>query len=222
MSSTWKLYQTSAAEFFHKRGFTAKLEHEVTGARGKHEIDVFVTGKIKGIAFRWVVECKAWNSNIPKEKVMALLSIVQDVGADRGFLLSETGFQSGAIRAVNNTNITLTSLADLEIETRKYIAGDEVSMLRGRRKVIHDRLWRLHKKTDNYFSEFMFPMGRIGFLDLALDDGLAGNFPVIYTVEGDDRPTASDWPDLVEKLTKLLDDAEQYAVEHEAKAKIGE
>ena len=33
-------------------------------------------------------------------------------------------------------------------------------------------------------------MGEIAFVDLALDDGLAGNFPVVYTVtRDDDRPS---------------------------------
>ena len=42
-----------------------------------------------------------------------LAEVVKDVGADRGVLLSESGFQSGAARAAKNTNIELTSLKDL-------------------------------------------------------------------------------------------------------------
>ena len=109
----WKEYQNNAASFFKGLGLSASVERGVDGARGTHEIDVFVEGKAYGVPFIWVVECKAWKSNIPKEKVMALSSIVQDVGADRGFLLSEIGFQSGAIKATKNSNITLTSLEDL-------------------------------------------------------------------------------------------------------------
>jgi len=61
----------------------------------------------------WVIECKFWNTAIPKEKVLALAQIASDVGADRAFLLSESGFQAGAIRVSQNTNITLTSLQEL-------------------------------------------------------------------------------------------------------------
>jgi hypothetical protein len=46
--------------------------------------------------------------------VAALASVVQDVGADRGILLSETGFQAGAIRLASLSNITLTSLTELK------------------------------------------------------------------------------------------------------------
>jgi len=102
MSVHWREYQQRAADFFRRLGLTAIVEHEVEGARGHHAVNVYVEGLFHGIPLKWVVECKAWKTNVPKEKVMALSSIVQDVGADRGFLLSETGFQAGAIRAALN------------------------------------------------------------------------------------------------------------------------
>ena len=40
--------------------------------------------------------------------------IVTSVGADRGILLSEAGFQSGAIEAATLTNVRVTSLADIQ------------------------------------------------------------------------------------------------------------
>ncbi|WP_431605167.1 restriction endonuclease [Acinetobacter johnsonii] len=43
-----------------------------------------------------MIECKNWKTNIPKEKVLALRSIVEDIGAHRGFIVSNKGFQSGA------------------------------------------------------------------------------------------------------------------------------
>lgn len=106
----WQEYQQNAADFFRTLGLVAKVEHKVEGARGIHKIDVYVEGTYHGIKFKWVVECKAWKSNVPKEKVMVFSSIIQDIGADRGFLLSEVGFQSGALRSAQKTNITLTSL----------------------------------------------------------------------------------------------------------------
>ena len=60
-----------------------------------------------------MVECKLWKTRVPKEKVLALRSIVDEVGADRGFLLSESDFQSGAVTQARFTNITLTNLEDL-------------------------------------------------------------------------------------------------------------
>lgn len=44
-----------------------------------------------------VVENKLWGSPISKEKVLTLQQIANNVGADRSFLLSESGFQAGDI-----------------------------------------------------------------------------------------------------------------------------
>jgi hypothetical protein len=54
------------------------------------------------------------------EKVITLAAIVQNIGADRSFLLYELGFESGAIRASRTSNITLTRIADLSFSTEKF------------------------------------------------------------------------------------------------------
>lgn len=114
----------------------------IEGVRGKHEIDVAVHGRRAGMEFLWVVECKAWKSNVPKEKVMALASIVDDVGADRGLLLSEKGFQAGAISAAHRSQVKLTSLAELRVD-----ANDEVTAaaLASMKRQVHDLLAKLDK-----------------------------------------------------------------------------
>lgn len=43
-----------------------------------------------------------------------LKGVVDDTGADRGFLLSESGFQTGAVTAARLANITLTNLTIFE------------------------------------------------------------------------------------------------------------
>jgi len=56
---------------------------------------------------------QALAKKVTKLHVLALREIVADVGADRGILLSEAGFQSGAIEAAKLTNVHVTSLARL-------------------------------------------------------------------------------------------------------------
>lgn len=89
----------------------------------------------------WIIECKFWKRNraIPKEKVETLLSIVSDVGADRGLLVAEHGFQSGAIASARQTNVTLVTFDELrassadELRTlRVRNLADQVSNLLGR------------------------------------------------------------------------------------------
>lgn len=113
MVAPWREYQQDVAELFRSLGFSVGAEQNLEGARGTHEIDVLAQTTFAGIAITWVVECKLWKTAISKEKVLTLAQVASDVGADRAFLLSESGFQAGAIRVAENTNITLTSLHEL-------------------------------------------------------------------------------------------------------------
>lgn len=105
----WRHYQQETAAYFRDHGWSAEIEAKVRGVRAEHSIDVWVTFKRHGIECKWAIECKLWNNKIPKEKVLALKAIVDDVGADRGLIISEQGFQSGAYDAARNSNITLIS-----------------------------------------------------------------------------------------------------------------
>src|SRR4029077_17676210 len=140
MPPAWKEYEQQAAKFFTDLGLSAVVQAKLSGVRGEHNVDVFVSGKVHGIDLRWVVECKYWSSNIPKEKVLALLAIVQDVGAEKGILLSEVGFQSGALRASRHTNILLTSLADLKEEIRTSFTETIISSLHWRLTKVSNKL----------------------------------------------------------------------------------
>ena len=52
--------------------------------------------------FKVVIECKFWKRRIPQEKIFALKTIVEDVGAALGVLISEVGVQQGATEYLNH------------------------------------------------------------------------------------------------------------------------
>jgi hypothetical protein len=86
---------------------------QIKGARAKHSIDVYVTFRLHGIECCWIIECKLWKKHVEKANVLILKTIVEDVGADRGIIFCENGFQSGAQDATRHTNILLvTSFAE--------------------------------------------------------------------------------------------------------------
>ncbi len=114
----WKRYQQEVANLFTTQGCQAEIEKRVQGARAKHWIDVWVTFSHFGIDHRWAVECKDWQHPIRKEKVLAFKTLVEDVGADRGILVADAGFQRGAIDAAQLSNILPTSLVQLRAVTR--------------------------------------------------------------------------------------------------------
>lgn len=113
LTPPWKDYQREVADFFRELGLTAYEDAQVQGVRTNHIIDVFIVFEFFGIVTRWIVECKHWTRRIPKERVFALRSIADDIGADRAFLVSQRGFQVGALAAATATNVELVTLSDL-------------------------------------------------------------------------------------------------------------
>lgn len=124
----WEQYQHQAAGLLRELGFTAEVNARLIEANGTvHAIDVAACRTVAGVHLLWIVECKYWNRRVPIEKVLALRSLVIDLGADRGLLMSESGFQSGAIRTASQKNITLTNLTDLRANAADEVLGARVA-----------------------------------------------------------------------------------------------
>jgi len=121
----WREYQEEAAALFRSLGLEATTDERLDGVRGAHDVDVVVRSRRAGLELFWVVECKWRRRRVEKLHVTALAEIVRAVGADRGVLLSEVGFQAGAVRMAHRSNVTLTSVAELREE-----AAEELLTLR--------------------------------------------------------------------------------------------
>ena len=211
--TAWRDYQQQTAEFFRALGLTATVEKTVEGVRGKHNLDVYVEGDYMGISFVWIVECKHWQSNVPKEKVAALSAILQDVGADRGFLLSETGFQSGALRMAEKSNITLTSLADLASTVGDRHTVARVASLHLRIHNVIEKLRAIKKARygDEYFPPTMEPLGKVAFLTMSIDAALRGELPTPYTPFGPDQQFAQTVEEMLTVADRLITEAEAWS-----------
>lgn len=104
--ATWKELQDDVALLLNQSGYRAVSPCTIDTVRGKVEVDVLVESPDE-LVKRIVCECKFWNSSVPKEKVHAFRTVVQDSGASLGLLISQAGFQSGAIEAANLSNVRL-------------------------------------------------------------------------------------------------------------------
>jgi hypothetical protein len=142
----WKDYQEEAAAFFRSLGLTASTDVTVKGVRTSHDVDVLVKSIHVGFEATWIVECKHWQTRVSKLHVLALREIVSDVGADRGILLSEAGFQSGAIEAATLTNVQVTSLAEVSISAKNDIYAMRLRDLYNRIEDCNDRYWEIPKE----------------------------------------------------------------------------
>lgn len=147
MTNDWQQYQEEAAEFFRSIGLTASTNVTLQGIRTKHDIDVYVVINVAGFEVKWLVECKHWRNAVGKLHVLALREIVTDLGADRGIILCEEGFQSGAIEAANLTNVQVTSLSALAISSTDAIYAARLRELYDRTERSRERYWNIPKEV---------------------------------------------------------------------------
>jgi hypothetical protein len=217
-------------------GFDVKVDETLRGARAEHEIDVTARTSIAGVDQCWLIECKSWKRRVPKERVLTFRGVVEDVGADRGLLFSESGFQAGAINAAQNTNITLTSLVEFE-----NTFSTEVSSARA--KAFDERIAKLmqafaaiwdlpESERVAVFARYSGPPGFPGLLEgtphavigvtarlsqmrQALEDARFNRWPVIYyPLDHTDGELfkALDWEGLLFVVEKTLITCERIYV----------
>ncbi|MVZ62799.1 restriction endonuclease [Sphingobacterium humi] len=114
--NNWKELQNFVGQIFRECGFPTEISKVVQLVRGKKEIDVFTQDIKSEYKPHILVECKFWNKPVNQETIHSFRTIVNDFGANTGFIVSKNGFQSGSYDAVKNTNIRLVSLKELETE----------------------------------------------------------------------------------------------------------
>ncbi|MBB6562939.1 hypothetical protein HNP48_005656 [Acidovorax soli] len=145
MTEDWKGYQEEAAALFRSMGLDANTDVTLNGARTSHAVDVVVKSHHAGFDVTWLVECKHWKTPVSKLHVLGLRQIVVDLGADRGIILCESGFQSGAIEAANLTNVQLTTLEQVRATAGGDIAAMRLRELYDRLEVCRVQYWDLPK-----------------------------------------------------------------------------
>ena len=138
----------------------------------------------------WPIVCKRWNKAVSKDTVLTLRSIVNDTGADRGFMMAESGYQSGAVEAAMLTNITLTSIADLKVILSVEIGMAKLRSILERVDSCRDRYWIMSKEdrialglrpdvlTDGYRSTQVMDA-----VDATARHALHRGFPLKYDVQ---------------------------------------
>jgi hypothetical protein len=196
----WRDYQERVARLFRELGCSAEVGISVQGARGVHAIDVWVVFERFGLEHRWAVECKRWKRRVPKEKVLTFKSIVEDVGADKGIFVAESGFQSGAINAANSTNILLTKFADLQAQAESDIQSIVLERLERKFFALDSRAWKLgeweefeqgaswscHPGVDDHSHQRITTL--LGYLGSGFQSVRRGDFPALVGIDAYGRP----------------------------------
>ncbi|UFW90480.1 restriction endonuclease [Bradyrhizobium barranii] len=107
--STWQDLQQQSARILAECGFDVEVEKVVKLVRGKAEIDVYAEESLKGRKYIILCECKHWKAAVPQTVVHSFRSVMADVGAHKGYIISSSGFQSGSRDAAELTNVELAT-----------------------------------------------------------------------------------------------------------------
>jgi restriction system protein len=96
--NNWKSLQNESAGILAECGFAVKIEKKMPAARGEVEIDVYAEETVKGRKYAIACECKHWGAKVPQTIIHSFRTVVNDLGATIGYLISSRGFQSGSFQ----------------------------------------------------------------------------------------------------------------------------
>lgn len=105
----WRDLQNQVAQILAECGFDTEIEKSLATVRGDVEIDVYAEENVKGRKYIILSECKHWKANIPKNVIHGFRTVLQDAGANSGYIIVTSDFQSGAFTAAELTNIELVT-----------------------------------------------------------------------------------------------------------------
>lgn len=96
------------ADLFKKSGYDVVHDAKRLGRSGvEHQIDVLAEYRCPLHISRVVVEAKSYDSPIDKDKIMKLIQIVDDLGADHGIIVTTSYFTPEAIKTAQGNNVEL-------------------------------------------------------------------------------------------------------------------
>lgn len=107
--STWQDLQSQVARILSECGFAVEVERLLRTARGKVNIDVYCEEKVQGRTFVFLCECKYWKAPVNQNVIHGFRTVMGDTGANKGYIISIQGFQSGSFSAADLTNVDLVT-----------------------------------------------------------------------------------------------------------------
>ncbi|EIK69535.1 hypothetical protein PseBG33_0204 [Pseudomonas synxantha BG33R] len=116
----WRDLQSGVQRIFRNVGLSAEVEVDLETPRGSVNVDVMAVDVRSVDKIRYIVECKNWGSTIPQSVVHSFTTVMQETGANIGFIISKHRLQQGAKRYTEHTNIT--GMTYLEFQQRYFEA----------------------------------------------------------------------------------------------------
>jgi len=210
----WKDLETRVLALFLNLGFEAKHNVKIRGVRSTHTVDVLAVSEFGGLRFQVIVECKYWKTKVKKTQVAALYSIVSDIGAEKGVIISKVGFQTGAKKFARKSNIELYTYEQFTEKTVKEIEKwlrhkcfDLLTMMKSPYYKFTEKFHEKAHQMDTMWhpSELGHDFSRgIVIFESKLDFFETKEFPSYYVKNPlVNEKLESDWPDRIEVNNKI-------------------
>jgi len=105
--ATWEDLEIHVTHILAEAGLRAERGASLPTARGSVNVDVYVEDDTFTPPVVTLFECKHWRRPIPQTVAHAFRTVVADSGANAGIIVSLSGFQAGAEKAVQFSNVHL-------------------------------------------------------------------------------------------------------------------
>lgn len=90
----------------------AQVSHDVTipTRNGNYQLDGMISFQAYGMSFTIIVECKRYSNPVKRDALVVLQDKIQELGAQKGILVTTSSFQRGAVQYAKNHGLTLVQL----------------------------------------------------------------------------------------------------------------
>lgn len=125
---TWEEYETEVFELckiYYPEAIVSKnVKEKGRFSKVNRQIDVLVKQDIGGHTSKIVIDCKLYNKKVDVKAVESFISMVEDLEADKGLLVSEKGYSKAALnRAFYNPKHVELDIFSLK-ELKSHLHGE--------------------------------------------------------------------------------------------------
>jgi hypothetical protein len=101
-------FELKLTELFKKMGYDVIHDTKKAGMSGaEHQIDVLAEYRCPLHTSKVIIEAKSYDQPIDKDRIMKLIQVVSDLGADRGIIVTTSYFTPEAIKTASGHNVEL-------------------------------------------------------------------------------------------------------------------
>lgn len=110
-------FEKQVVEFFNRqnpvpRNIEVLHNQKIESHDGTYQIDVLITFETLGVDFKVLVECKRYKNAIKRETVQLIRDRLVSLGAQKGIIVTASGFQTGAIKYAKEHGIALLRILE--------------------------------------------------------------------------------------------------------------